>query len=291
MLFAPQKVLHLKDELSKKNPKLFGSYMITSKKDGWYVVIPFSKNLGWRPPLSSAMREIPSLVWATSLLNKLERPTYDCYLIAEAIIPDLSFPELNGLLNRSKGNCDCLDVQFWLHDIVIPSQPDRTAFQRWNILQQLNVSSVSKHFVKMPLLEVTEFDKDSWRRRFDSEVDNGEEGIIFKRAEDIYYPGKRNSSLLKEKLECEVDALAVRLEEGIGEKGNDSLTLVSRRKNGVEIRTVISKHKDKELFRSNPNEVIGKVVSIKAMSELVDGQLRQPVFRWIRYDKQISEID
>jgi ATP-dependent DNA ligase len=290
-MFKPQKVLHLKDELKKKNPKLNGSYMITTKVDGWFVVIPFIKNLGWQTPLSSAMRKIPSLIWIVSLLNRLDRPKEDCYLIAEAIVPDLDFPTLNGLLNRTKGNCNCLDVQFQLHDIIIPSKPFLTALERWNLLQQFDVSNVKKHFVKLPLLEVSEFNLDAWKRRFDKEVNKGEEGIIFKQVDGIYHEGKRNSTLLKDKLKCEVDLLAVRLEEGVGEKGNDSLTLISKRDNGIEVRTVISKHKDKELFRSNPEEVIGKIVTVKAMEELEDGQLRQPVFRWVRHDKQVNEID
>ena len=290
-MFTPQKVLHLKDELAKKNPKLLGEYMITTKKDGWYVVIPFSLEKGWQSPLSSAVREIPSLHWTTSILNKLDRPKYDCFLITEAIVPELSFPEINGLLNRSKGNCDCLDVQFWLHDIIIPSQPAMTALQRWNILQQLDIRPVSKNFAKLPLLEVSEYHPQLWGRRFSEQIAIGEEGVIYKQANGIYFPGKRNSSLLKEKLECEVDALAVRLVEGVGEKGNDSLTLVSRRANGTEILTVISKHRDKELFRSSPESILGKVVTIKAMEEYEDGQLRQPVYRWIRHDKQPHEID
>ncbi len=290
-MFKPQKVLSLNDELKKKNPKLSGEYMITTKADGWFVVIPFRSKLGWQTPLSSAMREIPSLIWTTSLLAKLERPRFDCYLIAEAIVPGLSFPETNGLLNRSKGNCDCLGVKFLLHDLVIPAQSNLTALQRWDILQKLELSPVSKHFAKIPLLEVSEFNESRWKRRFENEINKGEEGIVLKQSNEIYQFGKRNSSLLKMKLECLVDALAIRFEEGVGEKGNDSLTLVSKRSNGVEIRTVISKHVDKELFRSKPEVIIGKVVSIKAMEEMEDGQLRQPVFAWIRYDKQPHEID
>ena len=289
-MFSPQKVLKLGDELKKKNPKLSGEYMITTKLDGWYVVIPYIKGLGWQAPVSSAMRAIPSLDWLVGKLDKLATPNETCFLIAEAIISDIAFPELNGLLNRSKGDCACTDIELHLHDIVFPFKPELTALHRFEVLQDLDISYVANSFKKVKLLEVSSYSK-NWDRRFEEQLNKGEEGIILKEASATYQFGKRNSSLLKMKLELEVDLLAVRLEEGIGEKGNDSLTLVSKRSSGMEVRTVIGKLEDKALFRANPEKIIGKVVTVKAMEEFTDGQLRQPVFKWIRYEKEPNDIN
>jgi len=126
---------------------------------------------------------------------------------------------------------------------------------------------------------------------YDSIVYKEEEGLVAKRTNSYYLEGKRNSDLLKLKLESSFDCLAVRLEESIGEMGMDGLTLVSKRANGTEVRTIIGKHSDKKLFRENPNSVIGKVIEIKCMEELEDGNLRQPVFKCIREDKHIEDIN
>ena len=291
MKLQPQKVLHLKDALKLKTPKLHGEYLITEKYDGWWVAIPYSLGDGWLAPISSAGRTIPSLKWTIPTLNQLlSKPHEPCYLIAEAVIPDTPFEIINGKLNRSVGECDCTDVQLILHNVVFPKSPTINALDRWNMLRHLNISN-TRLMLKAPLLYAGPYDHRMWMKYFDQVTGKDGEGIVAQRTTALYDPGKRNADLLKMKLECTIDALAVALEEGVGEQGFPSLTLVSQRKNEVKIRTVIGKHADQKLFRENPSSVIGKVVEIKAMEELEDGQLRQPVFRFIRHDKLPTEID
>ena len=45
------------------------------------------------------------------------------------------------------------------------------------------------------------------------------------------------------------------------------------------------------MFRNDSSSIIGKVVEIKGMCELDDGQIRQPVYKGIRYNKTPVEID
>lgn len=285
-----QKVLHLEDELAKKKPKLSGEFLISTKLDGWFVAIPFS-NGAWNYPVSSRGRVIPSLSWVRDKLNATSFiPKKEGFFVAEAIIPDTPFHITNGILNRSVGDFLCHDVELHAHDLVY-SNNFADASARYTSLAAIDVQQMLPNFHLHPVLATAEYSKDTWQRYFELAVTTGNEGIVAKRVDSYYSFGKRNSDLLKLKLECSKDCLAVRLEEGFGERGNDSLTLVSQRANGTEIRTVISKHSDKALFRSNPSEVIGKVVEIKGMEELSDGNLRQPVFYCIREDKLISEID
>ena len=285
----PQKVLNIKKELEKKAPKLQGDYILTEKFDGWYVQIPFSASLGtWGFPLSSANRVIPSLMWTTVLFNQLPKPKEDCYLIAEAIREDTPFHITNGLLNRSIGDYAFKDVIFKLHDIVYPGKYN-SAFVRYIYLKEFIKETDQLHVV--PIIAVAEYKEKLWKGIFETIVNNGGEGLIAKKTESTFSPGKRNSDLLKIKLECEIDALAVRLEEGYGAKGNDSLILVSKRKNGIIIRTNIGKHTDKALFRKDESNIIGKVVTLKGMEELHDGQLRQPTFYCVRDDKKVTDYE
>lgn len=289
MSFKPQKVLHLKDELSKKNPKLHGEFLITEKIDGWYVYFEYL-NGRWHSPRSSAGRVIPAFSWLDNV--QLPKPKGDAVLIAEAYLPDTTFQITNGIFNRSTGDCLCKEAIFACHDLILLSSSSVPAIERYKELEKfISLTNYFSFKLNKPL-EIAAYDNDLWLRTFDKVVEKGGEGIVAKRTSSLYLPGKRNSDLLKLKLECTVDLLAVRLEEGIGEKGNPSLTLVSRRKNGVEVRTVISKHSDQIRFRTTQEAVIGKVVEVKAMEELQDGQLKQAVFVRVREDKtEKTEID
>jgi len=287
-----QKVLHLKTELEKKTPKLQGNFLVTEKFEGWFVTIYYSHaTKSWSAPLSSSNRMIPSMFWTQELFNKLPKPDESCFLIAEAYLEDTPFHILNGIFNRSVEGCSCKEVVFKVHDIVYPNKPNLTAIERYNLLRYLELYKIGAHAQRVPILYAGTYDKDHWQRIFDSITEKGGEGIVAKRESGIYSYGKRNSDLLKLKLECVVDLLAVRLEQSVTEKGNLSLVLVSKRYNGVEIRTVINSHELQEKFIADSSAIIGKVVEIKAMEQFKDGQLRQPTFHCIRHDKTELEID
>ena len=44
-------------------------------------------------------------------------------------------------------------------------------------------------------------------------------------------------------------------------------------------------------WQSNGVEIIGRIVEIKAMKKLKDGQYREPRFKAIRHDKTVNDID
>jgi len=284
MIFKPQKVLSLKDELAKKKPKLQGEYILTEKIDGWYVYFEYINGV-WHTPKSSAGRPIPAFEWMD--LTTLPKYNSDAVLIAEAYIPDCPFFITNGIFNRSIGDYHCKDVKFIVHDIV-----QNDYLQRANVrFQHTFRFEELRYFDRPEVLLLSTYNEKLWLKTFESVVENNGEGIVAKRVDSFYSPGKRNADLLKLKLECTIDALAVRLEESIGDKGLTALTLVSQRANGIEIRTVIGKHEDQKRFKEDSTSIIGKVVEIKGMEVYDDGQVRQPVFKHVREDKRIGDID
>jgi hypothetical protein len=290
--FAPQKVLNLTKALELKIPKLGGNYFLTHKIDGWFVYVEYSKeNDTWYPPKSSAGRTIPAISHTVAIFNKLPKPHADCVLIAEVDISDTPFYVTNGILNRTVGNYICENPRFSFHNIYFPDAPHTSYQTRYRCLQDLEDFFNKDFFRLLPILYIGEYSQQVWEHYFEAVVNEGYEGIVAARENSLYLPGKRTADLIKLKLECTVDCLGDRVEEGIGDKGYTSYTLISKRKNGNEIRTVLSKHSDQDLYKANPLYFTGKVVQIKAMEEYADGQLRQPVFQFIREDKHISEID
>lgn len=294
----PQKVLHLSKELDKKKPKLVGDYVITTKKNGWYVWIPFEAGKGWQAPLSSALRKIPAFEWIPEYLNKyasMKGRPYSFILIVEADIPELEFKDKNGLFNKTAGNYLCKDVVFWLHDLVVLGKQEETNLVRYNNAKKFYESVLQdlSCFRFLEPLDVIGYDQENWYRIFNMEVDKGEEGIVMKQTQALYMPAKRNSTLLKLKMECEKDLQALRLDESIGDKGNIGYTLISRGTNNVEIRTVINSHATQAALLKlvKENRLSQTVVQVKAMCEFENGSLKEPVFVCIRRDKTISEID
>jgi len=289
MTFKMQKVLHLALELEKKKPKLDGKFIVTEKIEGWYVTFFFNaaKNT-WELPKSSANREIPAFAWMGTLLDQLPKPKEDTILITEAYIKNSPFHITNGRFNRSVGDCYCYDVVFKCHDLVKlhTNTPAYVRGVQLNTFISEMTSLCADYFQMLPVLRNDYYDHDEWMRLFDKVASAGGEGIVAKRSEAYYSFGKRNADLLKVKLECTVDCLAIALSEGIGEKGYPSLTLLSKRKNGTVISTVISKHADQDAFRADSSLILGKVVTIKGMETYEDGQIRQPVFSCVRNDKQ-----
>jgi len=298
-IFVPQKVLSLEKVLEKKNLNcLSANFLITPKIDGWYIYFPYTAaTKTWYHPRKSSMQVCKSFAWLKDdgFLDNLPKFQEDCILITEAYIPGMAFSEMNGVFNRTTGNYQCSSMKFAVHDIVflnsVRAYP-MYAKERFDVLMNLNLTQVQKFFERVFLLgRVSGTQQTKWKQLFYSSLEQGYEGIIAKREDSIYSLGKRNSDLIKLKVNCTVDCVAVALEEGIGEKGEDSLILISERQNGVRIRTVISKHLDKNAFRRNPESILRKVVEIKAMEEFPDGQLRQPVFSHIREDKNIQDIN
>ena len=282
----------MKDELAKKKPKLQGIYELTIKYEGWDTYTYFNGRT-FEVPLSSAGRPIPSLEWIPEALRYAPYPGFPCWIRAEAYKVDTPFAILNGLLNRSVGDYHFRDgLVLKVHDLILASPQQDIAQDRnkakkefcdW--LKRFNL------FENVAPLYEGEFDQKIWKYYFEQITADGGEGIVGKRLSGIYQPGKRNSDIIKEKLECTVETLADRVEVGKGEKGNTSYTIVSKRKNGTEVRTVMSRHKDIAAYLNDSSYIVGRVLQLKAMQEYEDGQLRQPVFQYIRYDKQPSEID
>lgn len=286
------KVLALKDALKLKTPKTHGNYYITEKKEGWFISIAYDHYIGeWSYPISSAGNINLPLEHTIGLFEALPRPHTSCVLIAEVIVEGLTFAILNGLLNRTTGNYRLDNPIFYFHNIYFPDAPHTSYQTRYHALQDLSEHFNKEYFRLLPILHVGPYHLPTWQHYFEQIANDGGEGIVCARENHIYLPGKKTADLIKLKLELTVDCLADRLEEGVGDKGYPSLTLVSKRKNGTEIRTVIGKHEDQDLFRATPEAVIGKVVEIKAMESFADGTLRQPVFKHIRLDKSIEDID
>ena len=284
-----QKVLHLAKELTKKKPNVNHLYMVTRKIDGIYIYIDFDVETGWGYIHSRANRIIPAFKFLQPTLgNRLAIPSTNMRLIAEAYIDNTPFHILAGVFNRSVGNFDATEVKFNVHDVVTEANV-LPAIERFSAIPHV-LTKGDDRFTRAELLHVSN-SPDLWEKTFNEVVKDGYEGIVLKQANSIYSSGKRNSSLMKIKREVTADLLAIRLEETTGEKGEPNVNLVLLSKDNVEISVRVGNFEERESFLANPAIVIGRVVEIAAMEKLPNGTYREPVYKYIRDDKNAEEID
>ncbi len=278
-----QKVLHYHKALEKKTCKVRGDYFITEKIDGIYTYCDYDAvTKSWGDMRSSANRVIPAFAHYPQQLEKV-RPQQACRLIFEADIPGTTFHIANGIFNRRKELAH--DARFNLHDIVFFPNT-QTALERMRVVQSFRDYGL----LPVEVLGVSA-DESIWMHYFEQVTSRGGEGIVLKAVNGYYCPGTRNESLMKIKEEVTKDLLVVDIEHSIGTAGNIGLTLVSKGKNGVAIRTVINNTDLQTNILNDNSYILGKIIEVTAMRELENGSLREPRFKSIRYDKLEKDID
>jgi ATP-dependent DNA ligase len=207
----------------------------------------------------------------------------------EAYIPGLDFHSMNGIFNRSVGDYHCKDVVFFLHDMIgLGHSLALTALQRYNVLKYWDIlGNVRVH----PILAVSD-NKDIWLKYFNDVKETGGEGVVLKQASGLYYPDKRNSSLMKIKLEDRFHLLCTDMFYTVGDKGHSNLNITLRRKSGTEIVVRVGKHDDIDKIENDKEYVLGKVCLIECMTEITPGgMLREPRFKNVVENFNFEDLD
>jgi len=278
-----QKVQHLYKELEKANPRCHGEeYCLFMKYDGWYGYLDLGGHIS-----SRVGRTIPSMLdFGKDIKERM--PNNRGRLIFEILIPDMDFPELNGVLNRKFEQAE--DALIMVHDWV-PEDSEHIPFiDRFNLAAQVVQVINHKRVILAPMIDSSSC-HNLWKDTVSSIWDNGGEGLILKRRNAPYGAAVRNYDLMKIKEELTLDLLVVGMEEGKGKyDGTLGALVLLDSKNTLH---TVSGMTDtmRVAWWENREMIVGKVVEVKAMKWLPDGQLREPRFVSIRYDKLPSEID
>lgn len=279
-----QKVLHLKDAKKKKSFHLHDDYAIMEKKDGWYMTIDYLDG-HWGSLRSSAGREIPSMFDISGLFQGIKTLTGNYRFILEATVPGVPFEIANGVFNRKYEQVEVCKLH--IHDAIPLGSLAMPFQQRYGLLQgplMRYLEDVLGHYIELvPILDITN-EEEKLYFHFENLVQEGAEGIVAKRLEAGYSPGKRNADMLKLKSEVTIDAEVIKYFWSTGEKGNDALNLLVRSPETGEFTVVVNRHSAIDKIVTMP-QVAGQIVEVKAMDILPSGKPRQPVFKHIRWDK------
>ena len=279
----PQLALHLYKEEEKKKPRHHGhTYAMFEKYDGWY---------GYRdtngPICSRKCREIPSL----AKFSKEIMFTVRGRLIFEILLSDIDdFHTMNGVLNRSKGECEAKTAYLRVHDFIPLGCEEMPFFERYESACKLVYAINNPRVIMAPKIGV-HHRPEVWKNCVDQIWYNGGEGIILKRTDAPYSPGKRTFDLMKIKEEVTLDLVVIGMAIGEGKYADTLGSLIVSDKSGNHHN--VSGMSDPERFDwwDCPAKIIGKVVEVKAMKKLKDGTLREPRFKAVRFDKTVQDID
>lgn len=279
----PQKALHLYIEEDKVRPKYTGySYCVFRKYDGWYG---YKDGDGFIH--SRQCRPIPSLSEFS-----VDIPTiFSGRLIFEIMIDGVEeFHIMNGMLNRSVGDCQAKNVYLMVHD-YIPLGGSQVKFYDRYVMAQDIVHAIGDERIRIsPMLAITP-KIDTWKMLANQVWEDGGEGVVLKRVDAPYSPDKRNYDLMKIKEEVTADLIVVGMTEGEGKYVGTLGALILEDKDFGRHSVSGMTDQQRDEWWANPAEIKGRVVEIKAMKRLADGTYREPRFKAIRYDKTYKDID
>lgn len=291
MAFDPQKAQHLYIEEDKKNPKHLGKeYAVFEKYDGWYGYC----NLANGVIHSRANRPIPSCealsreIYHLCMKHGINSGT----LVFEILLRSTKdFSELNGILNRTVGSYIAEDVYIRVHDWVPDSVNTKIPFSTRYEEVQFIIDVLDSPNILLAPYSIRSIDPKCWKAQAELVWSKGGEGVILKQWDAPYQLGKRNSTLMKIKEEVTLDLLVIDVVEGQGKYQGTTGAIVCKDSKGFTHTISGMTDAQRDVWFVSPTEIVGKVVEVKAMKVLPDGQLREPRFKAIRHDKSAKDID
>lgn len=290
MTFDPQKAQHLYIEEDKKNPKHLGKeYAVFEKYDGWYGYC----NLANGVIHSRANRPIPSCealsreIYHRCMKEGINSGT----LVSEILLRSTTeFSELNGILNRTVGDYIAKDVYIKVHD-WIPQNDSGVPFSSRFAEAEFIVNMLDSPNIEIANYKARSISPEVWKSHAERIWSEGGEGVILKQWDAPYHQGKRNSTLMKIKEEVTLDLLVIAIVEGQGKYQGTTGAIVCKDSKGFKHTISGMTDDQRDAWFEEPYFIVGKVVEVKAMKVLPDGQLREPRFKAVRHDKSAKDID
>lgn len=300
-MFKPQLALHLYKEEAKKKPSIgTDMFVVFEKYDGWYGSMELRSYIDTSQPciLSRADRAVPAVQWLAESIDFANRTLrqearISGRLIFEILLKDTKeFAELNGILNRSKGDCAAKQAYVKVHDFI-PTNGEHVPFARRYEMAREVVQVLNHPRVSLADFIITSNKPEVWKQCAEHIWERGGEGVILKRMNAPYQEGKRNADLMKIKLEETFDLLVVDVVRGepTGKYAHTLGALLCKSEDGTLHSISGMTDAERDHWFKNPSSIIGKVIEGKAMCKLDNGSYREGRYKAVRHDKTAADID
>lgn len=196
------------------------------------------------------------------------------------IILDGEIYKMGYTLNKISGLCrhiekisDTEPLEFYWYDIYDTANPDLTFETRWELMQNfakqdllLNEFNPEREWMegelKIQLLPQKEMSGWSVIMKYHNQyVSEGFEGLVIRKKDAVYGPGKRSNDMIKVKVYSDAEYEIVGLSEGLRD---EDMCFVMKTVEGQEFKA--KPHGDraqKQWYREHLDELIGKMATIK----------------------------
>lgn len=264
--------------------------IVQEKYDGVYCIACYVENEVHF--FSRSGNEFLSMNHLQDPINELLTASNSNFIIFEAYSPGTPLNVITGWCRDSKRQHE--GIKGVVHDCLTASEYANNSPTTYRErLERLAVAFNSINSVGLLLLpdqitaktyaDIDVFVNTIWSR--------SGEGVVIKNPSAPYTRGSRNVNLMKLKRAISYDLEVIGLEEGQGKYQFMTGKLICRWINGTAISVGSGLSDDQRAqWWANKSDIIGKIVQVDAMSLSAKGQLREPVFKCIRFDKVSGEF-
>ena len=295
------KVKHFDEVPSSKKPRR-GVYYAQVKKDGIFCHVV--KKEGKYGLFSRTGMELTNTDTAIRRLELWGGRMSDGVYMTELCCEDCFLEALSGIFNPNR--VKPLDARqeelkrnshLYFHDYVTLSDFEKglSNLDCATRYQQLQ-SMIPLEFI---LLNSFLLHIDDLPGMAEYQIDNGEEGIVVKRACEKWEAGHKGYKQMKIVRGVDYDLLCIGVEEGTGKYSGKVANLIFHWRDGKKVKAMLGKgwtHEDAQdmwvSYTSNDSigNPVGKIFQVYALQESSKGVLRLPKVGELRFDKEEADV-
>jgi len=188
--------------------------------------------------------------------------------------------KISGICRTKTLKEECNRIQYWIYDIA---DPELTFNRRLDTLTDIGL--YFENDKNSPIVMVEHILLTGWnniKKYHDKFVAEGFEGLVARKSDKMYQPGKRNSDWIKVKDYLEDTFKIIGYENGVRP---EDFCFIMQAKNGKSFKAKpIGTREDKELYMEEMDSIIGQQGEVKYFALSTDGIPTQPIFKAVRYD-------
>lgn len=201
----------------------------------------------------------------------------DVILDGELYIHGWSLQKISGTARlKTYEKSRCSHLQYWIYDIV---DPKKSFNERLDLLSDMFLEFEGNDKVKIVEHEHVE----GWtkvKRLHDKYVSEGFEGLVLRKPDKKYAPGKRNSDWIKVKEYKDGEFEITGISEGL--RDEDMCFTLKAHNGSIFKAKPIGDRELKDEYLENWPLLVGKMATVKYFDMSKDGIPMQPVFKSVR---------
>lgn len=197
-------------------------------------------------------------------------------LDGELYIHGWSLQKISGTARLKTYEDRCSHLQYWIYDIV---DLEQNFNERLDLLTDMQIEFEGNEKIRIVEHEYVE----GWtkiKRLHDKYVSEGFEGLVLRKPDKKYAPGKRNSDWIKVKEYKDGEFEIIGIAEGLRD---EDMCFTLKTKHGAEFKAKpIGDRELKMDYLENWPLLVGKMATVKYFDISKDGIPLQPVFKTVR---------